>query len=345
MNPVSNFFTGLSVTALKTVNNLKQILMKKIGIIILFTAIILQGFSQEVMSKEKQEDNKAVSSSESKDKTKVIIGEDLFRIEEGDGALNIRVGNRGLSILESLENGPRVSFEKFDEGDDILYQDEDYDPERIRSRNRNRFKGHWSGFEFGFNNYLTSDRSLVLPSDIEYMTLHSGKSHNFNFNISQQSIGLTRRIGIVTGLGFNWNNYRFDGNNNIVKGANGIIEELPQADALDKSKLSTLYLTVPMLLELQIPADNHQINLAAGFIGAIKLASHTKMVFQDKDKVKSHGDFSLNLLRYGPTARVGYQSFQIYATYYMTPLFKNGKGPGGYDLYPFEVGFAFTFND
>jgi len=26
-------------------------------------------------------------------------------------------------------------------------------------------------------------------------------------------------------------------------------------------------------------------------------------------------------------------------------MFKSGKGPGGYDLYPFELGIAFTFND
>jgi hypothetical protein len=69
------------------------------------------------------------------------------------------------------------------------------------------------------------------------------------------------------------------------------------------------------------------------------------MKFQNGDKVKSNGDFSLNMLRYGPTARIGYQNFQIYGTYYMTPLFKTGKGPGGYDLYPFEIGFALTFND
>jgi hypothetical protein len=319
--------------------------MKKIGTIILFAAIILQAFSQEVISKEKQEENKTSSDITANDNTKVIIGEDLLSFEEGDGTLNIRIGNRGLSILESLEGGPKVAFERYDDNENLFLQDDQDDRERIRRRNRNRFKGHWSGFEFGFNNYLTSDNSLVLPADIDYMTLHSSKSNNFNFNISQQSIGLTRHFGIVTGLGFNWNNYRFDGNNNIIKGANGVIEELPQADALDKSKLSTIYLTVPLMLELQIPADNHQLNLAAGFIGAIKVGSHTKMVFQDKDKVKSHGDFSLNLLRYGPTARVGYQSFQIYATYYMTPLFKNGKGPGGYDLYPFEIGFAFTFND
>jgi len=67
------------------------------------------------------------------------------------------------------------------------------------------------------------------------------------------------------------------------------------------------------------------------------------MVYKDGNDVKSYGDFNLNMLRYGATVRVGYQNFQIYGTYYKTPLFKTGLGRG-YDLYPFEIGFALTFN-
>jgi hypothetical protein len=241
-----------------------------------------------------------------------------------------------------------VKFERYTDAEadepDSYFQDDEEREER-KSRNRNRFKGHWSGFEFGFNNYLTSENSLVMPNDIYYMTLHSSKSNNFNFNISQKSLGITRHFGIVTGLGFNWNNYRFDGDNNIRKGAGGIIEELDPGETLKKSKLTSLYLTVPLLVELQIPADNNHINIAAGGIGAIKLGSHSKMVFDNNDKVKANDDFSMNLFRYGATARLGFENFQLYGTYYFSPLFKEGKGPGGYNLYPFEVGFAFTFND
>ena len=44
-------------------------------------------------------------------------------------------------------------------------------------------------------------------------------------------------------------------------------------------------------------------------------------------------------------SRVGYGNIQLYGTYYVTPLFRTGKGPGGNDLYPFEIGVAFSFND
>jgi hypothetical protein len=316
--------------------------MKKTGIILMLFAVIVQVSGQEI-TKEKLEENQVAVASDTNVNTKVVIGKNIISLEDSKDALKVRVKNRGLNILESLE-GPKFHFEKYTDNGDSDWQ-EDKGKDKNRENGRLRFKGHWAGIEFGFNNFLTADKSLVMPPDINYMTLNSSKSNNFNLNFSQLSIGLARHIGIVTGLGINWNNYRFDGNNNILKGADGEIGVLDTIAPLEKSKLTTVYITLPAMLEVQIPVNNHHLNLAAGFIGAVKLGSHTKMKFQDGEKVKSNGDFSLNLLRYGPTARIGYQNFQIYGTYYMTPLFKSGKGPGGYDLYPFEIGFAFTFND
>jgi hypothetical protein len=318
--------------------------MKKFGIIILLIAIISQGLSSQALANG-QEDKKQTTSSSGDENTKVSIGKDFIKIEEGDSAVNVRIGNRGLTILETLEGKSKVNFEKFDEADNERWDWNQDKSDEENARKRNRFKGHWSGMEFGFNNYVNSDNSLVLPASVDYMTLHSSKSTNFNINFSQLSLGLGRHIGFVTGLGLNWNNYKFSGNNNIQEGANGVIEMLDPGTSIEKSKLATLYLDLPFMLEFQIPVDNSHLNIAAGPIGAVKIGSHTKMKYQNGQKVKDYGDFSLNMLRYGATARVGYENFQIYGTYYMTPLFRTGKGPGGYELFPFEIGVAFTFND
>jgi hypothetical protein len=328
--------------------------MKRIGIILLLGAFLSQGFSQgeDVVNREPVREKVL---SDTNDMTRVIIGKNLIVVEDDEDATNIKVGNRGVTILESLEEGEsKVNFEKYEKQKEYSYQesngefeycrDQDKDKEYERARRRSHFKGHWSAVEAGLNNYLTSDNSLTLPEEIDYMNLHSSKSMNFNFNFSQMSFGFTRHFGIVTGLGFRWNNYRFDGNNNIQKGEAGIIEILDPGDILKKSKLSTVYLSLPLLLELQIPADYHRLNIAFGPIGAVKLFSSSKMIYEDGDKVSSDSDFSLNMLRYGATARVGFENFHLYGTYYMTPLFKPGKSPGGVDLYPFEVGIAFTVN-
>ena len=330
----------LNVPALET---LIRTVMKKIGIIILLTAILTQVFSQEI-SAEKKELPRKEPASDTNEVTKVIVGNDLVVIEDDNNAVNVKVGNRGLLILESLEEGkPRIQFEKYDRKErDSFFEYYQEGNDKDRARRRSQFKGHWSAFQVGMNNYLTSDNSLVLPESIDYMTLHSAKSLSLNLNFSQISIGFSRHFGIVTGLGLNWNNYRFDGNNNIQKGANGIIEIFDPGEVLKKSKLKTLYLDLPLLLEIQIPADYHTLNLAVGPIGAVKLYSGSKMIFENGDKITSDSDFSLNILRYGATARLGFENFHIYGTYYLTPLFKSGKSPDGINLFPFEIGFAFT---
>ena len=213
-----------------------------------------------------------------------------------------------------------------------------------RHRRAGHFQGHWSGMEFGLANYMVRDLDFTLPDDIYYMDLHSAKSHNFNINFVQQSIGFCRHFGIVTGLGINWIDYRFDGNNNITKGTSGVIEILDPTESLKKSKFQTTFLTLPILFEGQIPTENHHMNIAAGVIGAVKIYSGTKMTLSSGDKIKTNDDLSMNVLRLGATARLGFGNFQIFSTYYFTPLFKTGKGPGGYDLYPVEIGMAFTFN-
>jgi hypothetical protein len=76
----------------------------------------------------------------------------------------------------------------------------------------------------------------------------------------------------------------------------------------------------------------------------VKLGSHTKVVYHDdgKQKDKNRDDFNLNVLKYGVTARAGYEMIQVYGTCWLSPMFEQGRGP---ELYPFEVGLALTIND
>jgi hypothetical protein len=313
--------------------------MKKVGIIILLTVLLINGYWLKASAESLTGKNQGVSGNKTRT-AKIMTGNDRVTIGNSDSTLNLRAGNNGLTVLESLE-GTGYYSKKYTWKDHWDQEDNDNDHER----RRRKFRGHWAGIELGFNNWVTSNNSMSLPSDIDYMTLKSNKSSNFNINFTQLSLGLTRHFGFVTGLGLNWNNYRFDGNNNMAIGPDGVIQELDPGANLEKSKLATLFLTIPVMLEVQIPLDQNHLSIAAGPIGAIKLGSHTKMVFEDGHTVKSYRDFNLNMLRYGTTARVGYGNFQLYGTYYLTPLFQKGKGPDGFDLYPFEIGIALSFNN
>jgi len=195
--------------------------MKKIGIILLMLMVV---FKLSAMEQVKEtNNNKTTAVSDTNNNTKVIIGDDLLQIENSKDALKVKAGDRGINILESLEGGRKVSFnnipfKKDDENDD--------DKDEQRAKRRQRFSGHWAGLEVGFNNITTSNNSMTMPADINFMSMHSGKSVNFNFNFSQLSLGISRHVGFVTGLGINFNNYRFDGNFNIQKLDDGRIDSL-----------------------------------------------------------------------------------------------------------------------
>ncbi len=318
--------------------------MKRIAflIAITFTLVNTLWSSGQDTTEIKLNKNDVLKITEDENKTNVIIGGNIFEIAAADENVKIRIGKRGLEILETSD-GTKLDWKKYEED----YVDQDIDEAEKRKRDRRRFTPHWSAFEIGLNNYLTADYTMSLPSELSYMDLNTGKSFNININFAQLGIGLSRHFGIVTGLGFEFNDYKFEGNNNITKDEDGVIVPYypDEGIELEKSKLSTIYLRMPLMLEAQIPVKARRtVNIAAGAIGGVKLGSHNKMVYYDggKQKIKEHNDFSLAVLRYGPTVRLGYESFQIYATYYMNGLFIEDKGP---ELYPVQMGFAFTFSD
>ncbi|MDA3853500.1 MAG: hypothetical protein PF444_04590 [Bacteroidales bacterium] len=210
-------------------------------------------------------------------------------------------------------------------------------------KRKNRFKGHWSGFEFGLNNYVTEDFSVT--PDESYMEINTGKSWNFNLNFAQFSVPIARdRLGLVSGLGLEWNNYHFANNNTITKDpSNHIIKSEDLSNyALKKNRLQTTYLTAPLLMEVQLGrgSRNDRTALSGGVIAGLKLGSHTKYKSGD-GKQKMKDDFYLQSFRYGFTARVHYDFIGFYFNYYKTPLFVDGKGP---ELYPFAAGLVVSFD-
>ncbi|ASB49251.1 outer membrane beta-barrel protein [Alkalitalea saponilacus] len=206
---------------------------------------------------------------------------------------------------------------------------------------RNKFRGHWSGFDLGFNNFFSSSFDSSLPDDGYFMDLNNGKSVAVGLNFFQYDIGLSsysNNTGLVTGMGITWHNYRLDSDYVLTRLENGktgyyIEDELN----IRKNKLTTMFLTVPLLLEHQFPvADSGKpIFISGGVYGAFRLRSHTKLVYDGREKEKSRDNLNLNSFKYGFTVRAGYRFIKLFATYDMTPLFQKDQGP---ELYPWSVG-------
>lgn len=261
--------------------------------------------------------------------------------EQKNDTTNIRFKRKTVKIVE--DNGETQIFVKKHKNKsdwDWMWDDND------------RFQGSWSGFSMGLSNFVDKDFSLSRVAGEQYMDLNTGKSWNMNINFAQYSINFVNdKFGLVTGLGLEWNYYRFDNNNSIQKNSTtGEVEELDLTQApydnwnIEKSKLSTTYATLPILLEIHSSSSqSNGIVFSAGVIGGLKLGSNTKIVYKengDKNKDKTKDDFNLSPFRYGVHARLGVGDWMIYGTYYLTPLFEKDKGP---ELYPISVGFALSF--
>ena len=252
---------------------------------------------------------------------------------------NIRFKRKTVKIVE--DEGETKIFVKKHEKDDFDWIWDDNDG----------FTGSWSGFSMGLSNFVDKNFSLSRNAGEEYMDLNTGKSWNMNVNFAQYSINLINdKFGIVTGLGLEWNYYRFDNKNSIQENpTTGIIEirdlavEKPSWDILE-SKLSTTYATLPLLLEFHSSSSQHNgVIFSAGVIGGLKLGSNTKIVYKENDnknKERTRNDFNLAPFRYGVHARLGVGDWMIFGTYYFTPMFESDKGP---ELYPISVGFALSF--
>lgn len=291
--------------------------MKKIALVLFSLIITLGVFGQDAQSEV----------TEMKDELK----------NQKDDTTNIRFKRKTVKIVED-DGETKIFVKKHHKDDWDFFWDGDDD----------KFKGSWSGFSVGLSNFVDKDFSLSRNIDEEYMDLNTGKSWNMNINFAQYSMNLIgEKFGLVTGLGIEWNYYRFDNENSVQENpTTGFIEKrvLDPDWNVEKSKLSTTYATLPLLLEFHSSTYNHSgVVVSAGVIGGLKLGSNTKVVYKengDKNKDKTKDDFNLAPFRYGVHARIGVGDWMVYGTYYFTSIFESNKGP---ELYPISVGIALSF--
>ena len=112
--------------------------------------------------------------------------------------------------------------------------------------------------------FRESDNKMY-PTNVadDFMAIDNNKSREFNLNMFTMSIGLQKNkncVGIVSGIGINYNNYFFDRDITIEKDeTHAVISPIDLKTNgyknIDKTKLTSLYLTVPLLLEFQIPVS------------------------------------------------------------------------------------------
>lgn len=220
-----------------------------------------------------------------------------------------------------------------------------------RRRNRDikyshSFSGHWCGFYFGFVNFAQADYSMYPPETGKFMDLDYSNSFTMQFNVLEQSINLVpgRNFGFVVGLGLEYQRFRFDKNYQSIQVDDGIVQPraLNSEWNVKKNSFKTLYLTIPVMLEYQLPGNSMYIS--GGVMGGVRLLSRTKVVYRDeenhKKKNRSTDDFNLFPFKADAIAKIGYGHVNVWGSYTFTRMFKKDKGP---ELNPYAIGLGISF--
>ncbi len=273
--------------------------------------------------------------------------------------VNVNVGSVRVQVIDGDSTVVVVGSRK-------LIVDEDGNVNLTRDKKKeHRFNGHWAGVEIGINGLLTPDFNMSYGQGLGFLDQRMEKSINVNLNFFEQNIPLNRKgtIGLVSGLGLTWNNYRFANNVMVVNEDNRFQGFYMEGVSVKKSKLVNNYLTLPLFLEFQTNAERKRENahLAIGVVAGWRFSSHTKIYYLESNKdfwlsdpvdgsfvrdmrtpsnsgrniIKDHSSFQQTPFKLDASVRIGWGIVNLYGTYAITPLFIKDRGP---ELYPFSVG-------
>lgn len=279
----------------------------------------------------------------------VMINEDQDTVSVNLGAFKVGVNeSRGTTEVQV--------------GKHSLIVDDDGNVRWRRNNRYRHFDGHWGGFDLSFNGYVNKDMNMNFSKAESYLDLDIPKSVGVHLNIYEQNIQLnpSGTIGLITGLGIEWHNYRFEGDVRLVPDSSVLKGYFYKGVTLAKSKLTVSYLTLPILFEYQNQADRKlsKFHVSAGVLLGVRIGSHSKLIYNQTDTpyelidpetgntvivnrspleetYKQYESFHLNPFKADAMVRIGWGYINLFGTYGITTLFRSERGP---ELYPFSVG-------
>lgn len=201
----------------------------------------------------------------------------------------------------------------------------------------------WSGYDFGFNGYLTNSGGTSMDPGFEGFNINQGKSLHMGFNLYELGIPIYKHnVVFVTGLGIDYNNYRFSSKYSPF-GTPDSSGNYVERD-YSQNRLKTFYATLPVMLGLDFSKPHKKgLHLAFGVVGGVRIGSYTKEKYNEDGavvKTNTRDELDLNPFRLSAQARVGYGDFTVFASYGLTEMFRANTGKP--ELYPFSFGVSFS---
>jgi hypothetical protein len=196
------------------------------------------------------------------------------------------------------------------------------------------------GLSLGLNSFLYKYETN-LPLKYNDLELDALRSWNINLKLVEAKVNLIQhRINLLTGIGIDWNNYRFR-NNTLLSPKTDTLMITQDTIDFKKNKLMTQNLMGHLMLQFETkPGKNERtFDIGAGVFAGYLLNARTKQVSDERGKVKFEDDFQLNTFRYGICSRIGYGAFDFYLNYTLNDIFRTDLGPAVQNL---SFGINFT---
>jgi hypothetical protein len=229
-----------------------------------------------------------------------------------EDSTEIRIGNLRISIND---NGVKIN------------KPDTLSANSTSNTHEKNIRTHWILLDIGFDTYL-NNFSTNLPAGYSGLELIQGKSANVNLQLFQQSINLYRQhLFFEYGVAFDFYNYRFRQNTTLIPKTDSV-KFAESSTQLSKNKLSDTYVTIPIVFQYESSTNySKAFHLGVGMNVGYLITSHTKQVSAEYGKVKVWDSYNLNSFSYGPTLRIGFSWFNLYANYGLNGVFRAGSAP------------------
>lgn len=183
--------------------------------------------------------------------------------------------------------------------------------------------------DLGLNNYLQNGE-FPDESNQPYGLRPFGSRYIALGYIYKTRIGKEKSPFYLThGLEFSANNFMFDSDARIRRGAEGIEFEETGLN-LKKNKLTVLYVSLPVMPMLDFKrAGEGTFRFGFGGYVGYRIHSYSKIMYEENGKRKDHeqDSYYLNNFRYGLQTQISFWKLNLFAKYDLNPLFNTGKGP------------------
>jgi hypothetical protein len=275
--------------------------------------------------------------------TTVYFNDKIIHIRDSVDQVSIRVsvlGENGTESFKTVFEGLYTddkSYERWSVVEDLGIQIPLITSKKVKARQRHEMTPHWAGFGLGFVG-VTDGQAY---NNVDGVQLDLGRSHEYNYNMIEHITPLFfQLVGLTSGLGMSWRYYYLD-NSTYLKEANDQVTVVDASPLEYKySRLSNWYLTVPLMLELQMfKHAKGKPYLAAGVVGGVRLSTVYKTKYYNTSgstiKTKDRG-MNVPPLTLDYIAQAGYGKVSVYARYSPLSIFETGKGP---DVQHTSIGF------